>query len=665
MIMADPTEIGKYKIQKKIGEGGMGKVYKAAHPTLNRNIIIKQLTVSRNKVAIQRFLREASLMLDFRHENIVPVYDHFKERSSYYIVMEFVDGMSLEDLIKRSPLPPIEAILIFREICRGLKYAHDHGVIHRDIKPDNVLISNTGEVKLADFGIASSDESEDNLTKTGTAMGTPAYMSPEQIEDAKNADCQSDIYSMGVMLYQMVTGKRPFPGNLSGETLNKIHKGIYVKPSKIRPETPPVLRKLIRKMMHHKKSARFKDLQQVLDILSKYTRQYTDQFAINKTIQKYLEGEEPLGGKRFFFTAGLLLKKVGIGCVAAALAGFLLFRTGVFHELFLSKSHGIVEVKVELPPDYYKDAKDVYAIVEFLPEIPKVGDTTETDSEKLNQTYSYLLHPSSGLKGEKTEETSDHDASQNSDTLVLTTDKQYLPAGNYSVRAKIETASFFQSLSLLPRNMQRQNMKTQEGREILLPFAPSSDKNISVLHRIFDRDTGESISRDTVVLMKDGDKWIDWDVYKKKYPEYLENLLKSGREYDFKYSYPGYFDQEVVTEIQGDSDSLILNVKLVKKTGRLVISSDSDGLQILIDNKEVDYLGGKVRTYVEFGETLAGGAREFELLPGNYILTIRKDSRHMKNHEIVIKPEGTLSLEAVYDSGTKEVVIQQSQEDRS
>ena len=149
------TKVGKYTIVGKMAKGGMGSVYKAKHPTLKRFVILKQLTLRGGAGISERFKREAQLMIDFRHENIVPVYDHFKSGSSYFIAMEFVDGTSLDKLIAdRSKLSPEATLLIFSEVCRGLKYAHDKGVIHRDIKPANILLSKEGEVKLVDFGIA-------------------------------------------------------------------------------------------------------------------------------------------------------------------------------------------------------------------------------------------------------------------------------------------------------------------------------------------------------------------------------------------------------------------------------------------------------------------------------------------------------------------------------
>ena len=247
-------KIGKYLIKNKIAEGGMGAIYKATHPTLKKDVILKKLTLRGNSAIVERFKREAQLMLEFSNDNIVQVYDHFREGSSYYIVMEYIDGISLAKLIEKKRFLPNEtALLIFREVCKALHYAHAKGVIHRDIKPDNVLISKSGEVKLTDFGIARSEDcDEECLTSAGMTLGTPTYMSPEQIDDSSKVDRRSDIYSMGVVLYVMTTGKSPFPSNLVPQTINAIQKGKYIRPEKLNPQIFSIIKRIVKKSMHCK-----------------------------------------------------------------------------------------------------------------------------------------------------------------------------------------------------------------------------------------------------------------------------------------------------------------------------------------------------------------------------------------------------------------------------
>ena len=287
-----PESIGKYKITAEIARGGMGAVYKAVHPTLKRNVILKKLTLKGSATVTERFKREARIMMDFKNDHIVNVYDHFRQGSSYYIVLEYVDGTALDRLIRRERyLPNDITLLIFRDCCRALKYAHSKNVIHRDIKPGNILLSKTGEVKLVDFGIAVSMDEEAGLTRDGVTLGTPSYMAPEQFENTKSVDKRADIYSMGVMLYEMVTGKKPFPGNFSPETLALIQKGEFKAVRKVNPKALPLIAGIIKKSMHFKVERRYRDIDSLLKLLDKHFKRFSASSA-RKRLRSVVNGEE-------------------------------------------------------------------------------------------------------------------------------------------------------------------------------------------------------------------------------------------------------------------------------------------------------------------------------------------------------------------------------------
>jgi serine/threonine protein kinase len=220
--MQHPTRIGKYEILEVIGRGGMGVVYKALDPALNRVVAVKMVTVglADDPALTQRFYREARATASLRHPNIVTVYDLGEHEGNLYLVMEYIDGVSL-DAAALSPrqLSITERIKIIIDVCHGLEYAHERGVVHRDIKPGNVMIPKEGDAKIVDFGIA--HIGNDGITRTGEIVGSLKYMSPEQIKGGE-ADPRSDIFSTGVVLYQLVTGSLPFEAKEPASALFKI-----------------------------------------------------------------------------------------------------------------------------------------------------------------------------------------------------------------------------------------------------------------------------------------------------------------------------------------------------------------------------------------------------------------------------------------------------------
>ncbi len=218
--MSDREQVvlnGRYELHRRVGRGGMAEVYLARDRLLDRLVAIKILfpEFATDPSFVARFRREAQAAANLNHPNIVGVYDWGKERGTYYIVMEFVDGRSVSDIIRNDgPIEPKRAAGIAAEVAAALGFAHRKGVVHRDVKPGNVLITSTGEIKVADFGIARAmtSKGEEDLTQTGSVMGTATYFSPEQAQ-GKTVDARTDLYSLGVVLYEMVSGKPPFNGD--------------------------------------------------------------------------------------------------------------------------------------------------------------------------------------------------------------------------------------------------------------------------------------------------------------------------------------------------------------------------------------------------------------------------------------------------------------------
>jgi eukaryotic-like serine/threonine-protein kinase len=221
-LAGQPTKIGKYDILREIGRGGMGKVYGAVDPTIGRMVAIKQVTavVSDDPDLLKRFYREAQSTGKLQHPNIVTLHDLGEQDGIPYLVMEYLEGDSLERIIQeRRPYTVAEKLNIIIQVCEGLAYAHQRQIIHRDIKPGNIVVLNDGGVKIVDFGIA--QFGNERYTRTGQVVGSLYYMSPEQIQDA-DIDSRSDIYSTGIVLYEFLTGSVPFRGKDPASTLAKI-----------------------------------------------------------------------------------------------------------------------------------------------------------------------------------------------------------------------------------------------------------------------------------------------------------------------------------------------------------------------------------------------------------------------------------------------------------
>jgi serine/threonine protein kinase len=213
-VLSNGTKLGQYEIKELIGRGGMGTVYKAYQSLLERFVAIKVLPIrlASDSEFVKRFSREAKALAGLSHPNIVGIYDIGQKEKYFYFVMEFIDGVTIRSLLEQGKLKPEEALKIVPQLCNALDYAHESGVVHRDIKPENILIDKKGRIKVTDFGLARIVKGEmpfESITKSNMIMGTYDYMAPEQRHDPKKVDHRADIYSLGVVFYEMLTGELP------------------------------------------------------------------------------------------------------------------------------------------------------------------------------------------------------------------------------------------------------------------------------------------------------------------------------------------------------------------------------------------------------------------------------------------------------------------------
>lgn len=359
------VRLGGYQILKKISEGGMGAVYLAKQTSLDRNVALKVLSprLASDPQFISRFTREAFAAAQLSHHNVVQIHDIGVERAdgadTNYFSMEFVEGKTLAGLVKDTgKVEPESAVGLILQAARGLKFAHDHGLIHRDVKPQNLLLNSHGVVKVADLGLVKLAGSAETLvkgnheaqtvatdttkTQASVAMGTPAYMPPEQARDAATVDWRADIYSLGCTLYDLLTGHPPFIGKSAAELITKHASEPVVPPDRIASNVPHTLSKIVMKMLAKKPDERFANMGEVIIALEQWLGVYSEQpFNPKQDQQKVLEfaaerfHDSPwrtwrlLAIRAFLVVMPLLiillaLPQVGHPLLAAGLVGFTL-----------------------------------------------------------------------------------------------------------------------------------------------------------------------------------------------------------------------------------------------------------------------------------------------------------------------------------------------------
>ncbi len=626
MIEKRPVRrIGKYELIAKVAQGGMGALYKARHPTLDRIVLLKKLTLRGSSQFVERFKREARIMMDFKHEHIVHVYDHFKEGSSYYIVEEFVDGISLDALIRRERyLSNDAAMLILYEVAKALKYAHDKKVIHRDIKPSNILISRQGEVKLVDFGIATSqEETEDGLTRDGMVLGTPSYIPPEQIADARNVDKRADIYSLGVVLYEMLTGKTPFPGSFTAETVALIQRGRYTPPRRLNPHISPLLRTIVRKAMRARPRRRYHDLKAVIRLLERRIRR-REPGAIRQAMKKVLAGEEI----REVFRAGKpwVGRLVAALCLLAALAagGWYLWLQGYYYELAVPARYGALVTSARISSRYKEPAEIFIKPVlyrETVNELERVEDIE----------WGFRENRARGSEG----------------VFVLESRKLYLPAGHYRLKFSLEGELYWQSFYLNPRTAQRRALASAKAQEVAIQLGVGSPLPLEVEHAAYDLETGEDITAATAFSVYLGERWLPWS-------RKLE--LTSAASYRFRFEKEGYYTRTYSLVLQPYQTRLRLEAQLIPVPGTLRLQSNAAGLKVRLGGAEHYFTGGRQREYRRL-EPLQAGARELSLSPGQYQVSIQADGGLTRSLSAPVGSGRTTTLQVRLDRARRSLEV--------
>ncbi|MBQ9538778.1 MAG: serine/threonine protein kinase [Treponema sp.] len=558
-----PMNIGKYQAIELLAEGGQGKVYLAydtvLDPKKKDRVVIKELKI-RKKDARERFKREVKILRELRYErHVVSTYEFLKEGSSEYIVLEYVDGMSLSKLIeKQKGLPVSLAMYIFLDICKGLRAAHKENIIHRDIKPDNVLISKDGDVKLTDFGISGSEkdfDEEDSSsarqtfsssfeTQVGTKMGTPSYMSPEQIDDTSKVDKKTDIYSMGVMLYEMIFADKPFVGSSANETMAKVKEGNYIKPSERDKTIPVSVNHLIVKMMAKDKEKRYKDMDAVIRAVNKYLGQFSPKTRgyLKSALKASIASKNRLNYYHLKFKNGktidlssLSSKYKGTIIAIAVASGLVLaaagYVTGLFHATILSPWYAAMKLEIQVPQ------KTVYSGGSYASDLPATAyifydAENAPDVDWLNKERRF--YEDKGSSSEK--------------TLSYVTRPIYLKEGDYLVKIALGPYVYWKSVTL------------EKGKKEILEFDSfKGERRTKIIQpHALDAASGADITGQTSFEIKDKKgKWI-------ALADANEDFLAGEDAVHVKATCDGYESREFSTGLktQWYQDTLIVEIPL-------------------------------------------------------------------------------------------------------
>ena len=535
-----PPMIGKYKVTGIIAKGGMGVVYKAVHPSLKRYVVIKKMTARGKSSNGERFKKEAQILLDMQSPYIVHLFDYFTEGGFRYMVEELVDGAALDKLIeKQTALPLPVAMLIMQDACYALKFAHSKDIVHRDIKPGNILISKRGEIKLADFGIAS-DADGDTITQSGVALGTPAYMPPEQFEDTASVDRRADIYALGIMLYEMITGTKPYPGTFTLETLNTIKKGKYISPRSIDKTIPHSVCRLIHKMIRPKAKNRFQSIDGVLRHVKSYLSHYdTHELRVQIAKSVYTPKTYDFPVLEPKDKVRRLITRVVCSVAAAAALFAFCWQAGFIHKTILRPWYATISVQMEMPKSLLNVMDLPSQAVFFVDDDADIPEIKGSRRIFIKEDETFINKVKAAFGKVKV----DRPAAKNQ--LYVMKDVFVRKNSDYRLKVVVGPYVWWKSFSV-----------ADEDISIKCDFLKNTTRNLKLRVAAYDSVTGGKIPEPVVLLSYKGN-WTPLE----KIPE---TALRSAAVWKIKVSAEGYTEEVYSLLIDWYQDDLIVSAALHK-----------------------------------------------------------------------------------------------------
>lgn len=597
-----PEQIGKYKILSLLGSGGSSIVYLGLHPTLKRKVVLKKLNLRGKKSFYERFVQEAALMMDLNHDHIVKVYDHFKEGSRHYMVMEFVEGASLDQIIEQSgPLQRETIRYVLRCCCKALGYIHSRNIIHRDIKPSNIFISSRGEVKLGDFGIAMLDNPDENESAgENSILGTPSYMAPEQFNPNGKITARTDIYALGVSYFELLTGQKLFYGESLEELKQAVLRGRHVPLYSVLRDYGFSSWRIIRRSTFRAAIFRYRRSESVLRALTGF--RMNDSLSIEElshrtggagkskggmtgSLQKSFDLADVIGQKRkgsavvplLIFSIILVL---GLGSAAV-------WKTAALYKYILPQRYGSFTLSIiakEQGESFPFESLQLYSGSEAEGEVFQKEDLKDSRIFYKKSAYYKLM----------------------------------IRWGN-----RVEWLSFY----LPPLSVQESPRKIELHAPALI--SQPVDLRLSVKDAL----TGEALDfDDSLFIQNSGGEWL---------PFRDGGMIFSGERYHFKLAVPGYYERSFSRTLNFYENELLLNEELLPLPGELIVHHNLEHLILEVNGHKRLYDGGAEASVHRFGSLNMEG-ESWLLAPGVYQLqwsgrfTEQRQKLTVRSGEIVV-----------------------------